>query len=283
VAVGQGAVAQVALGGAARPLRIALFTLDSAISAEAVGMFAWDHAAQLVLIGRSDPARLGLAAGWRHLRRSGPRFLPFLLANYALPAWRGVLRRGPGPLAALAASRGIPCAVIRDVNDAASAALLRQAAPDLILSCHFDQIFAAETLALARLGGINLHPSLLPRHRGPVPTFWALAEAPPQATGVTLHRLVPQIDAGAVLAQQAVTLPPGTTVSGAARALHLAGVALLPGVLAALAAGPVAGRVDPKLPYCPFPPPAALRQAARRGVRLVDAADWRAALRCHIG
>ena len=257
-------------------MRIALFTLEAAPSAEAIAGFLGRHAAQVVLIGRSDPYRPGaggpLRQGWRHLRRSGPRLLPFLWANYSLPG----LRPGPTRLARFAAERGIPLHEVRDVNGPETAAALRAARPDLILSCHFDQIFAAGTLALAPRGGINLHPALLPRHRGPVPTIWALAEETVRF-GVTVHRLVPRIDAGGILGQREVALPAGTTASAAARALHLAGVPLLAEVLAALEAGTAVETAPGLLPYCPFPPPALLRAIAARGRRLVDAADLRAA------
>src|SRR3954471_7917234 len=130
-------------------MRIALFTLEGAPSAEAIARFLARDAAQVVLIGRSDPFRPGaggpLRQGWRHLRRSGPRLLPFLWANYALPG----LRPGPSRLARLAAARGIPVHVVREVNGPETAAAIRAARPDLLLSFHFDQIFSAGTLALA--------------------------------------------------------------------------------------------------------------------------------------
>jgi folate-dependent phosphoribosylglycinamide formyltransferase PurN len=258
-------------------LRIVLLTLESALSAEAVAAFMAGAAGRgVVLVGRSPPFRQGRIAPLRaHLARSGPRFLPYLLANYALPHWVG--RRGRGWLARAAARRGVPVLEMPEMNGAAAREALRAARPDLLLTFHCDQILAPETLALARLGGINVHPSLLPAHRGPVPTIHARAETPPRF-GVTIHRTAARIDAGAILAQRAVALPERATASAAARALHLAGVPLLEEVLAALAAGGVAERIPPPLPYCPFPAPALLR-----GLRLVDAADWRAALRCRVG
>jgi methionyl-tRNA formyltransferase len=246
---------------------------------------------ELALLVRSVPGGLGgtLRQGIRPLARSGPLLLPYLLANYALPGWAAAARRlagtaRPDGLAAVAAACGVPLLDVAAVNGAATQEALARARADLLVSFHFDQIFAPETLAAAPRGGINLHPSLLPRHRGPVPTIWALAEDPP-AFGVTVHRLAPRIDAGAVLAQRAVKLPEGVTASAAARALHEAGVPLLEEVLATLAAGedPAAGRDDPPLPYCPFPPPAVLRALARRGRRTVDACDWRAAWKAPVG
>ena len=265
-------------------MRIALFTLESALSAAAIGAFLQSHGGEVVLIGRSLPLRPAMGGalrqGWRHLQRSGPRLLPYLWVNYALPQalahWRH--RRGhPGTLARLAAQRQIPLLDLADVNDSATASAIRTARPDILVSLHFDQIFGADTLALAPRGGINLHPSLLPHHRGPVPAIWALAERAPRF-GVTIHRLAPRIDAGAILAQAAVALPSSVTASAAARALHQEGVPLLTQVLADLAAGEVSGHEAPLLPYCPFPPPDLLRGLAAHGRRLVDAADLRASL-----
>lgn len=275
-------------------MRIALLTLESALSAGAVLRLAGAQAGRIVLIGRSLPYRAatgGMAGQMAaHWRRSGPRFLPYLLVNYGLPQALGDLRRalGAGALSRLARRHGIPLLAVEDVNGPAMAAALRAARPDLILSFHFDQILRAETLALAPLGGINVHPSLLPRHRGPVPTIWALGEAPP-AFGVTVHRMVPRIDAGAILAQQAVALPPGTTASTAARLLHEAGATLLGPLLAALEAGPgMPGGVPqepagPDAPYCPFPSAGALRKMARQGQRTVGWEDLRAALVAPVG
>jgi methionyl-tRNA formyltransferase len=264
-------------------VRIALLTLESALSAAAVGAFLRDHGGGVALIGRSVLFRPGaggpLRQAWRHLRRSGPRLLPYLWVNYGLPDLLGGLRRllgRPGELARFARQRGIPLVEVAEVNAPSFRDALRRARADIIVTFHFDQILSAETLAAAPLGGVNLHPSLLPRHRGPVPTIWARAEAPARF-GVTVHRLVPRIDAGAILAQQAVALPERSTASAAARALHAAGVPLLAATLRALAAGAAPVREVAPLPYCPFPPPAVLRAAATQG-GLVDAADLRAAL-----
>jgi methionyl-tRNA formyltransferase len=154
---------------------------------------------------------------------------------------------------------------------------LQAARPDVVLSFHFDQIFTLETLALAPLGGVNIHPSLLPRHRGPIPTFWALQEGP-GATGISIHRIAARIDAGDVLAQRAHALPPGVSASTAARLLHEAALPMIGDVLRALADGRAEGKPAPPLPYCGFPSAAEIRAARRQGVPLVRWADWRAAL-----
>jgi methionyl-tRNA formyltransferase len=254
---------------AARP-RIALLTLPSVMSDEAALRFLAQQAGRVVLVGLSDPMRP--AAGGplgqlrRHLARSGPRILPYLALGFGIPGRGRAFRRA-------AAALGAAFAVVRDVNGPDFAAALAAAGAELAVTFHFDQILAAETIARLPLGGINLHPALLPRHRGPVPAFWALAEGG-EATGVSLHRLAPRIDAGDLLVQARVPLPTGISALEAARRLHLAGLDLFPPVLEALAAGRTpAGTALPLLPYRPFPDAVALREAARRGVRLVRVAD----------
>ena len=235
----------------------------------------------MVLVGRSPPFRGGaLRQARTHLARSGPRLLPYLVVNYALP--HALARRGRGWLSRIAAQRGIPVLDMPDMNGAAAHDALDAVRPDLLVTLHCDQILTAATLAIPRLGGLNLHPSLLPLHRGPVPTIHALAEPVPRF-GVTVHRLVPRIDAGPILAQRAVALLPGITAAAAARALHLAGVPLLERAVLDVASGRAVERETVPLPYCPFPAPDLLRRLARQGRRVVDRRDVAAALRLRVG
>lgn len=274
--------------------RIALFVLEALPNARAVRRFVAEHAAEIAFVGLSNaerPSSGGLVGQVRrHLARSGPAFLPYLAVNFGLPdllaPMAGLTQRLTGtadaptatPLKALCAGLGIPTLVVNDVNGTDVTEALRRHAPDLIVAFHFDQIFSGPTLALARLGGLNVHPGLLPRHRGPVPTIHALAEDVP-AFGVTVHRLAVEIDAGAILAQEMASLPHRTTASHASVVLHERGRALLDGVLAAVAeSGIPQGERPPLLPYCPFPDRALLAGLRRRGRKLTDSADLRDAL-----
>lgn len=254
------------------PLRVALLSFPSVMSDEASLGFAQALGPRLVLLGLSDPMRSQAGGVFGQLRRrigrSGLGILPYLVLGFGLPGRRGPFRRA-------AAAAGASFTIVRDVNGPAFHALLRSARPDLIVTLHFDQILSPETIALARFGGINLHPSLLPRHRGPIPTFWALAEG--GATGVAVHRLAPRIDAGNLLARESVALPPGISALDAARRLHDAGLSVLGDIVARIETeGMPAGEVLPLLPYCGFPGPADLRDAARRGIRLVRGRDFAA-------
>jgi methionyl-tRNA formyltransferase len=272
-------------------MRIALFTLDSALSAQAVLDFCRLQGEDIVLIARSDPYRPSAGGTFgqlrAHWRRSGPRILPFLLTNYALPQTLGTIRRalGRAPLTNFARRHNIAHHTVSDLNGPATIAALRAARPDLIVSFHFDQIFTAETLALAPLGGINIHPSCLPHHRGPLPTFWAM-QSPHPGFGVTIHRLAPRIDAGTVLAQRTLPLPPHTSAAAAARHLHAAAIPLAVAAIAQLAhPSPACPSTTAAqlLPYCPFPSGQALRHAAHQGHRVTTFSDLLAALRAPTG
>src|SRR5215210_5112306 len=85
------------------------------------------------------------------------------------------------------------------------AAMLAPWQPDLIISGGFPWRIPADVLALPRLGAINLHDALLPRHRGPNATGWALRNGEPE-TGFTIHRLTADFDTGPILAQGRVPI-----------------------------------------------------------------------------
>lgn len=274
---------------------IALFVLEALPNARVVRRFVHDHAADIVLVGRSNPERrlVGGLTGQlrRHMARSGPRFLPYLAVNFGFP---DVLRPAAPLLQAMGGARdtpeatpvkrlcerlAIPTLVVEDVNGQAVADALRAAAPDLIVTFHFDQVLSPETIGLARLGGINVHPALLPRHRGPVPTIHALADGD-RAFGVTLHRLAPTIDAGAILSQAVADLPADVTATSAATLLHARARPMMDTILDGVARSGVLpeGRAVPTLPYCPFPSATLLRELWRSGGRLTDRADLAASL-----
>ena len=281
-----------------RRARIALFVLEALPNARAVGRFVAEHAGDIALVGLSDaerPSTGGLVGQVRrHVGRSGIGILPYLAVNFGLPdALRPLApltqalsgrRAAPAatPLRRLCRSLGVPVLDIHDVNGPAVREALAETTADLILTYHFDQILDAATIAATPLGGINVHPALLPRHRGPVPTIHALADGD-RAFGVTVHRLAPTIDAGAVLAQAAMDLAPDVTATGASIALHDRARPLVDAMLDTVATTGALpeGRIAPVMPYRPFPDRALLRDLRRRRLRLVDSTDIAAALTLH--
>ncbi len=104
--------------------------------------------------------------------------------------------------------------------------LLQHYAPDIILVSCFGRKLPDAILALPAVGCFNLHPSLLPAYRGPVPLFWQFRHGV-HAFGITLHRMTPLLDAGDIIAQAGVELPGGIDHQQASRLLAEAGSKLL--------------------------------------------------------
>jgi methionyl-tRNA formyltransferase len=84
------------------------------------------------------------------------------------------------------------------VNDPEAVAALAALRPDLFVVCDYGQILSRELLAVPPLGGINLHGSLLPRHRGAAPVQWAILAGDVE-TGVSVIHMTPGLDAGNVI------------------------------------------------------------------------------------
>ena len=129
---------------------------------------------------------------------------------------------------------GVPVRVRPDAEKLAPA--LRALAPDLVVSWFWTQRLPRAVLELAPLGAIGVHPSLLPRHRGPDPYYWAIARGD-ETTGVTAHRLDEQYDTGAILAQRALAIDPEWSAWTLARRLDRPSLALLREVVGRLARG----------------------------------------------
>ncbi|MBC3763781.1 methionyl-tRNA formyltransferase [Quadrisphaera oryzae] len=101
--------------------------------------------------------------------------------------------------------RGVRATAPEDVNSPRVVEALAEHEPDLVLSVYYNQIFGREFLSVARGRVVNLHPSLLPRHRGTAPLIWAIAEGDLK-TGVTLHHVDTGVDTGAVIRQASIPI-----------------------------------------------------------------------------
>lgn len=105
----------------------------------------------------------------------------------------------PMDLAGLALRHDLPVLQTPNVNSRAAVDMVRGFGLDLLVTVGFDRIFKPDLLAAARLGGLNAHPSPLPRWRGPAPLFWSLRAG--EETGhVSVHRMEAQVDHGEVFA-----------------------------------------------------------------------------------
>jgi len=89
--------------------------------------------------------------------------------------------------------------------DAAFAGEIEQLKPDLLVSFAYGRIFPAKFLAVFPLGGINIHPSLLPRYRGATPIPQAILNRD-KKTGITIQYLDAKTDCGDIILQEEIGL-----------------------------------------------------------------------------
>jgi methionyl-tRNA formyltransferase len=149
--------------------------------------------------------------------------------------WAVIARRGaPGARRLARRIGGERVFAASDAGIEAVQSALRDGRPELVVSWFWTQKIPSPVLAIAPSFGV--HPSLLPRHRGPDPYFWAI-DAGDETTGVTAHALDDGYDTGPVLAQRRVRLEPGWNSWRLARALDRPSLALLREVAGAFADG----------------------------------------------
>jgi methionyl-tRNA formyltransferase len=91
--------------------------------------------------------------------------------------------------------------VLIPARRASIAPLLASVQPDLVVCMGFPWKIPPDALAVPRLGWLNGHPSLLPRHRGPLPIAWAIREGD-DGIGITFHRMDAELDTGPIFAQR---------------------------------------------------------------------------------
>jgi methionyl-tRNA formyltransferase len=178
-------------------------------------------------------AYFGLPLGALLLAADGHRLGPVILSPIDAPGRRRLGALVPDLLDARQAGA--------ELDGQVSAALAREQ-PDLLVSWFWTRKLPPSWLGLPRLGAIGVHPSLLPRHRGPNPYFWSI-DAGDELAGVTVHRLGEQYDTGQLLGLRKI--PVGELNSWQlARALDRPSIALLRETVGRLAQGEVLDEVS---------------------------------------
>jgi methionyl-tRNA formyltransferase len=104
----------------------------------------------------------------------------------------------------LAMRYGIPV-VTSDISLKENVELVKELAPDLLLSFYYRNMMRKEILDIPRLGALNLHGSYLPKYRGRVPVNWAVINGETE-TGATLHYMTEKPDAGDIVDQEKVAI-----------------------------------------------------------------------------
>ena len=164
-----------------------------------------------------------------HPSPPGLRLVFIATGDIALPAFRHLLARGPRPLALVtqpdkpigrhqtlhpptikteALAAGIPVLQPAKIGDAASELAIYQ--PDILLVMAYGQLLRDNILTLPSIAAINLHASLLPRHRGAA-CIQAAIDADDPITGITSMHMTRQLDAGDVILSKSTAITPADT------------------------------------------------------------------------
>lgn len=209
---------------------------------------------------------LGQMMGWRY---GGAWQVHRWLAQ--LGAASLAVRRKPagfGSLTALAREAGVPLVKTADAHTEASLSVLRTWAPDLIVSNYFNQVIRRPILDIPPRGIINMHPALLPRNRGLMPCFWAMAVGD-ASTGATVHWVDEGLDTGRVLLQDTIAIEPGETVLSLSQRCSECGAELLLRCIDELRGGALAGheQAESERTYQSWPTRGGIRRLYRKGYR----------------
>lgn len=105
----------------------------------------------------------------------------------------------------------VSCVEAEDINAPEMAAKIASLKADLVVVIAFGQKVSQDIIALQKHGAVNVHASLLPKYRGAAPIHWAIMNGEKQ-TGISIITLADQMDAGLIVAQEAIEILPDDSV-----------------------------------------------------------------------
>lgn len=135
-------------------------------------------------------------------------------------------RTSPSPVKAAAVAANLAVLQPQRMRDPTFLAAMAQAAPTLGVVAAYGRILPDEVLSIPALGTINVHASLLPRYRGAAPIHRAVMAGDTE-TGITMIRLVAEMDAGPMLARATHPIGPDDTSEELEQGLAALGATLL--------------------------------------------------------
>ncbi len=167
------------------------------------------------------------------------------------PKGRG-LRTSLPKVAQWAQKAGLAVYTPDDPNSDDFIGTLSQTRPDVFVLCAYGHILGRRLLQAARLGGINVHPSLLPRYRGAAPIQRAIM-AGEEKTGITIFFMDEKVDHGEILAQQEILIDGDDTYGLLADKLAALGARMIMPVLRAVESGnsPATAQQNEEATYAP--------------------------------
>jgi len=120
-------------------------------------------------------------------------------------------QKRPNPVKELAVEKGLPLLQPLKLKHPDAVAWVRELKPDLLVLAFVTDFAPLEMIQSATYGGINYHPSLLPKYRGGSAINWAVISGE-RETGVTIHQIDAGVDTGPILLQEKVDIAPDDTV-----------------------------------------------------------------------
>jgi len=158
---------------------------------------------------------------------------------------RGSTRQAGRGMKEIALERGIPVFQPESINTPDGIAQLQSWQAELLVVAAYGQILSRDVLAATAHGGINVHASLLPKYRGAAPIAWAIYHGEKES-GVTIIRMSPFLDAGDMMAQQALAIAPDETAGQLEERLAPLGARLALNVIEQIVSGTATGSKQDK-------------------------------------
>lgn len=159
----------------------------------------------------------------------------------AVGAERGSTRQTGRGMKTIAQEHGVPVLQPESINTPEGVRDLQALQPDLLVVAAYGQILSREVLSVPPHGGINVHASLLPKYRGAAPIAWAIYHGETR-TGVTIIKMSVSLDAGDMLAQEAIDIGPDETAGEVEARLAPLGAQVARQVIEQIQNGTVQGR-----------------------------------------
>ena len=258
-------------------MRIVILTYESLFSNLMTERLLKEFPGQVIGLVRSDCLIYGksLPAGLLYLlRRAGLRFvgrkaLELFQSRATAIAFR-LMNRTPkvNALRDMRRLYAVPVIGSTDVNGKETFDQIQVWQPDLIISIYLNQLIKRPLIDLAKCGVVNIHPALLPRHRGLFPYFWVIA-GQEKETGVTIHWVDEKFDTGQLLLQEKIAVTPADTILSLSYQSSVAGAEMLAQAVNLIAAGhpPRLPQDNTQASYHSWPKPADQRRFRQQGGR----------------
>lgn len=194
--------------------------------------------------------------------REKPRLLFMGTPEFALPSLKALIDKGysivavvtqpdkpqgrgkklmPPPVKELALTHGLKVLQPEKVRDPAFLEAFKALNLDMVIVAAFGQILPPDLIHNPPYGCLNVHPSLLPRHRGPAPINWTLMRGD-EVTGVTIMLMDEGVDTGPILLQRETPVEPDETFDRLHDRLACLGAELLIEAIELFVAGQVTPR-----------------------------------------